>query len=66
MIITNARMVAVWKKTGENTYEFSHYRKLEGDITIIGGESQANNEAIIEEEDIDARVSHQNQHSVHR
>lgn len=50
-MITNARMVAVWEKTGENTYEFSHYRKLEGDITILGGESQANNKAIIKEEE---------------
>lgn len=49
-MITNTRMVAVWKKTGENTYEFSHYRKLEGDIIKIGGESQADNEAFIEEE----------------
>ena len=50
-MITNARMVAVWKKTGENTYEFSHYRKLKGDATKIGGESLADNEAVIEEEE---------------
>lgn len=55
-MITNARMKAVWKKTGENTYEFDHYEELKGDINEfgsnilkIGGESQTDNEAIIEE-----------------
>lgn len=57
-MITNAKWIAVWKKTGENTYEFDHYEKAEGDITEIGsnilkigGESQADNKAIIEEEE---------------
>lgn len=57
-MITNARMKAVWKKTGENTYEFDHYEELKGDINEfdsnilkIGGESQTDNEAIIEEKE---------------
>lgn len=56
-MITNAKLIAVWKKTGENTYEFDHYEKAKGDITEIGsnilkigGESQSDNKAIIEEE----------------
>lgn len=56
-MITNAKFIAVWKKTGENTYRFDHYEKAKGDITEIGsnilkigGESLADNKAIIEEE----------------
>lgn len=57
-MITNAKKVAVWKKTGENTYKFDHCLKLKGDINEIGsnilkrgGESQFNNEVVIEEEE---------------
>lgn len=56
-MITNAKKVAVWKKTGKNTYKFDHCLKLKGDINEIGsnilkrgGESQSDNKAIIEEE----------------
>lgn len=55
-MITNAKVKAVWKKTGENTYKFDHYEKLKdgihefgSNILKIGGESQSDNEAIIEE-----------------
>ena len=57
-MITNARVKAVWKKTGENTYKFDHYEKLKGDINEfgsnilkIGGESQTDNEVVIEEKE---------------
>ncbi len=57
-MITNAKVKAVWKKTGENTYKFDHYEKLKdgihefgSNILKIGGESQSDNEVVIEEEE---------------